>query len=443
MSLISADRQLGHGRRIRVNAVYSLVGLVVPNILLLAATPLLVRGLGDSGYGLWSIGIAAFGLFTPFEFGLGTAVAKHVAEHVGRGNLDALSTSVTTAFLACATLGLSTSVLLWLAAPAIAPLFHGPPGRVEPIIGLVAIGVFPVMLKSAGVSVAVGVQRFEIPMVINVIQNLLVIGAAVVIVHLGGSASAVIVSSVAAIWVVAVASVWHGTAALWSLGARPRLRRAYVPATLRYVALTGTTGVGAVLFGSLDRIVVGAVMGLRAVTYYSVSIGVANKLLALADVVSRPLMPAASAHSGAGAWPNIRTQFVRATQLVTVGSGAIAVPLVLFAPYVLDMWVGAPFEHHAIGVFRALVVVYALIAIAAPGFHTANGLGYPGVCATASVLGGAGTLCLIAVAGARADVSAAGWANAAYLINLAIPLYVIRRLRRAPQAHDVPAPTLT
>jgi O-antigen/teichoic acid export membrane protein len=199
---------------------------------------------------------------------------------------------------------------------------------------------------------------------------------------------------------------------------------------LGYMAATGVTGVGQLLFGSVDRIVVGAVIDLRAVTYYSVTIGIANKILYLADVACRPLLPASSALEGAGRATSVLRYLRRATIVVTVTSlGAGVLLLILSGPF-LRWWLGDAFADHALGTFRILIVVYAIVAIAAPAYHVVNGIGVAWFSAAVTTVGGVGTLLLIAVLAPAHGVDGAALANSAYWVSLFLPIVAIRVLRK-------------
>src|SRR4051812_18291298 len=155
--------------------------------LMLVATPVLVSHLGTANYGLWSIAIAAFGLMNVLEFGLGTAVAKYVAEHAGNARGEDLSALISIAVAIYLGLGLVLTVPLYVLAPDAAGLFDpagAPDAPVTSVLRLVALGLLPMLLLSCGQAIAVGLQEFRVPMVASLAQSALTIIVALIVIAL-------------------------------------------------------------------------------------------------------------------------------------------------------------------------------------------------------------------------------------------------------------------
>jgi O-antigen/teichoic acid export membrane protein len=422
----------GDRQRLTRNSAYSLAGAGGAFLIALAATPTLVHRLGPADYGLWSIALAAFGLMNVLEFGLGTAVAKYVAEHSATGQHDDLSATISIAVTAYLGVGLLLTVPLFLLAPDAASLFGtAQSGRtIETVLRIVSLGLFPMLLLSCGQAFAVGLQDFKLPMLASLAQSAGTILTALAIVGLGGSVVAVTVGSLVVLWVAGLATFFAGLRMIRRVGGRVRFARGYARPMLGYVAFTGLTGMGALLFGSVDRLVVGAVVGLRGVAVYSVTIGIANKILYVADVACRPLMPASSALDGAGQPATVLAYLRRATVAVGlatfVGAGLL---FVLSDPF-LRWWLGDAFARQALEPFRIFIVVYALLALAAPAYHVINGVGLAWMAAAVTMVGGTATLVLIALLGDAHGIVGAALANGAYCVNLLLPLLAIAALRR-------------
>jgi len=78
--------------RFRRNVVSAYLNIVVSALILLVMTPVLVRGLGKGGYGLWVLLTSLAPYATLLDLGLGSATVKYVGEYYGR---DTESTSRT------------------------------------------------------------------------------------------------------------------------------------------------------------------------------------------------------------------------------------------------------------------------------------------------------------------------------------------------------------
>lgn len=419
--------------RLAQNSVYSVLGTGGAFIVTLFATPILLHRLGTVNFGLWSIALAAFGLMNALEFGLGTAVAKYVAEHVGAGDPSALSATVTTAVSAYLAVGVVLTLPLFIFAPKASGFFdaaQAPGTHVDSVLRLVSLGLIPILLLSCGQALAIGLQDFRLPMLASLSQTALTMAVALVIVVAGGSVRAVVAGSLGVLWAVGVGTLIAGLRMVRRAGATVSFASAHARRLLSYVAFTGITGAGALLFGSVDRVVVGAAVGLRAVTYYAVAIGIANKLLYVADVACRPLLPAASAHVRQGQSDIVLAQLRRATALTTLAVASLGTILFVGAEPFLRWWLGQRFADHAVTPFRTLIVIYAIVAVAAPAYHVINGIGLAWVAAATALAGGALTVALIAAIGPRFGLVGAAASNGAYCINVLLPAVAFITLRR-------------
>jgi O-antigen/teichoic acid export membrane protein len=417
---------------LRRNAIYSLIAFVVPNVLLLASTPFLIRWLGTENFGLWMLSLATFGLLGAFDLAIGTGVSKFVAEYTTRNDAQALGGTAFTGFVIQIGVGLIVMVPLYLSAGAVAGVIGAngvPQDRVADVVRLSALGFLPLMLKSWALAVSVGLQRFGDVALATIAQNGMTFASALLIVRAGGSVIDVVIASVLALCAVALVMTVLAFRLLSRHGARLAVASRYARQTAHFISATSFTAAGIVLFSAFDRIAVGIAVGLPAVTYYTVSIGVASKVLNFADVVTRPLMPAASSWMGRGRVDVVRAYFRRSSALVALTTVPLCLVLFFSCSPLLHWWLGDAVAHHVVSPFRVLLVVYTTVALIAPSFHIANGVGRPWLPALTTSTGGVATIALIFVLGPRSGVVGAAWANAGYWVNLVLPVSLALWLR--------------
>jgi O-antigen/teichoic acid export membrane protein len=360
-------------------------------------------------------------------------VAKYIAEYHEQGDISRLSATVTMGLLAYLAIGLLLTVPTYMLAPHAASLFNNDEVPYDTIVGvmrLAAFGFIPLMLKNAGLAVPIGLQRFKIPMAVSVLQSLLTLSLAFAVTREGGSVTQVVVSSMIALWAIAVVAVLIGYRMLRALGARLLLSRAQARLMLRFTAFTSVSGLGSLLFSMVDRIAVGITLGVSAVAYYVIAVGIATNLLTLAGVLTQPLMPAASSWSSSGQWERARNYLRRSTVAVAALELTLASMLLLISRPFTDLWLGEDFASRALTPLRILVLVYAIIAIFAPAYHIANGSGFPRIPAVSGIVGGLLTVVLILQFGRLWGLSGAAWANCGYWVNLWILVRIARVLKQ-------------
>jgi O-antigen/teichoic acid export membrane protein len=423
------------GSRIGKNSLFSATGYAVQVLVILVFTPPLLHRMGASNFGLWMLSTAFLGLVGVFDLGLGTTVAKYIAEYHQRGDVDRLSATATMGFLIYLSIGLLLALPIFLLAPQVASLFgdgraDAPRDVIEAIVRLAALSFVPLLLKNAGLAVSIGLQRFKIPMGISVAQSLLTFGVALLVTLGGGSVTQVVVSSLVTLCIMAAISLLIGYQTLRTLGARVVYSRSQARLMFRFTAFTSVTALGSLLFSSADRIAVGVVLGTGAVAYYVVAVGIAANLLIVADVLTRPLMPATSSLIGAGQWHRARMYLVRSTAAIAALELTLSVVLLLVSRPVMTAWLGADVTAHALVPFRALIVAYAVIGVFAPAYHIANGAGFPWLPALGALAGGFMTVFLIIIMGQTWGLAGAAWANSGYWATALILAGTLRALKQ-------------
>lgn len=79
--------RLTESRFLAKNIVWNLAGSLLPIAAALIATPFLIGGLGLERFGVLALIVAVIGYFGLFDFGLGRALTKLLAERLGTGEL--------------------------------------------------------------------------------------------------------------------------------------------------------------------------------------------------------------------------------------------------------------------------------------------------------------------------------------------------------------------
>jgi hypothetical protein len=70
------------------NALFNLLGAAVPAVVALGTVPLIVRGLGDAGYGVYALITAIVGYFAIIDINVTAGSVKHIAAHWAQTRQD-------------------------------------------------------------------------------------------------------------------------------------------------------------------------------------------------------------------------------------------------------------------------------------------------------------------------------------------------------------------
>ena len=164
------------GKLLTRNWGINLLGQLLPLVAALCVIPFVVRGLGSERFGLLSIAWAVLGSLSLFDFGLGRATTKFVAEYLGRGDSVNLPALVRTSLLSQAALGTLGSVGAICLLEFVANRFLRMSPQVLPEAKesfLISAISFPIVLVGNALrGVLEAVQRFDLVNYVKVPLNI-------------------------------------------------------------------------------------------------------------------------------------------------------------------------------------------------------------------------------------------------------------------------------
>lgn len=85
-----SNARLTRGSLLARNAYINLIGQILPILVAIFAIPLLIKVLGTERFGVLALAWVVMGDFGLFDFGMGLATTKFVAEHHARNETEVL-----------------------------------------------------------------------------------------------------------------------------------------------------------------------------------------------------------------------------------------------------------------------------------------------------------------------------------------------------------------
>ena len=419
-------------------------GLGYP-LLLLSATPILLRSLGTEAFGLWSLMLTLMSVGSVVSTGLSPAVIKLVAQgsrssprvtaQTGQGALAvaALAGGMIALLVALATAGLATTGLARL----------GPPHQVI-LAGMFAAALLWVEQFDTVVSAMLkGREQFALAAKLEIGLKLGQILIGTVAAVLTGDQLPVFGAFLLAALVRLAAKALFLRSGYLGLSLRPSL--AFAQPVVRTAKWGWMQGMGSMVFATADRLFVGAALGATSLGYYAIALQLATQLHALianAFSVVVPLVSRLDAGAGKAVQVHVLARKLAALNLVLALAGALL--LAVFGDQWLRLWVGADAADHLQRAFPLLVLAYFLLSLSALPFHVLVGLGSMRFIAMVCLVGGAVslglTLALVPIAGIE-GAALARLGFAAVALVLFVP--VLRRPRAAVDGSaNEPAPLI-
>ncbi|MGD0781722.1 MAG: glycosyltransferase, partial [Candidatus Aminicenantales bacterium] len=171
--------------------------------------------------------------------------------------------------------------------------------------------------------------------------------------------------------------VWIGLAfrVFPVLRGRIRFHREKLAGLLSYGGwATVSSFIGAIL-ENLDRFVIGAVMTVRDVSFYSAPYEVVGRLGILPNSLVTALFPVFSLLKGGTAEDKIRNLFVRTLKYILIIVGSLVIPIVLLARVILRLWLGQEFALRSTLVFQLIAASFLFLSFSYVAFNLIQGTG--------------------------------------------------------------------
>ncbi|MBI5307706.1 MAG: oligosaccharide flippase family protein [Planctomycetes bacterium] len=424
-----------HQKPVVRNGAFGLLDFFASSFLTLVVTPILIYKLGVEQFGLWSICNALLGMLGIFNFGLSETIVKYVAEYWSKRDVEGTGGVISAALAMNLGLAILVSLLLFIFSPLMARLFLKEAvtnTQMEQIIRIAIWGFAPMTVRNAMLAVSKGFQDYKIVTLFGVFTNLCLNGLAILIAVIDGSVYKMITSTVIMLWISCFFGILLANNKIRVMQIPVRYLKVkfqYINEIFKFSIFVGLTSVGSVVYSFADRLVVGAVLGLTAVSYYTIAIGVANKFLAISTAVTQALTPAFSAWKQELTLSGISRKLTIAIVVVSVPILALAGLLLIFSRPLMVLWLGESVGLAVLPILRIMVVIYAIASCIVPSYQVANGLGYPWINTIGSLLMGFFTVTLIVILGGKYGLPGAAMANAAIGILFITPVFIYYKLR--------------
>jgi len=361
------------------NTILNLAGQGLPLLVGVFAVPVILRGLGIERFGLLALCWGVLGYFGMFDLGLGKATTKAVAEVLGRGELQRLPALAGTCLLSHAVVGL----LGGLAMAGLTPLMVTRILKISPALVpeartslLILSAAVPVVVSSAALrGILEAGQRFALVNWVKAPANSLVFLIPAIAAQFGIGLPGIVLF---------IGLGRLGAAlAYWKLchHAFPVLRNALrvdtslIAPLLSFGSWVTVSNVVGPVLAYLDRFLIGSVISVSAVAYYSGPYELVARLWILPWSLVVTLFPAVAVLSANGAHAEMRQIYGRSVKAVVMVVGPMVLLLVFLAQDILRLWLGTDFALASAPVLRILAVGVLVVSAANVPFTFLQSLG--------------------------------------------------------------------
>ena len=422
------------GERTVNNALFNAVSGMIPLVLSFVFWPYIVDTLGDSSYGIYALVSTVIGYFSLLDLGLGNAVVKYVAEYSGkdRRHTEEVVGVALSVFLAAGVIGIL--IILSIARVLATSILKIPAELVDTAYQAfcaASLGFFLTMLLTLFTAITNGLSRYDISSSAMAVMGVATTVGAVLLLRAGFSLIHLVWLNVLIPLAVVVFYFIMVRRLLPGISFRLRLNRQTLKQILHFGMFAMLSRVTDVISSQVNLLIIGAILGVAAVTYYVIPFTILSRLTNLLCRIGMVIFPAISELQGQNRHDTIRELYLTASRIIFSFAAAFTVPLLVFGTRFLNLWMDPEFAQRGGLVMQLITVsVFLTLCTNVPTF-VVNGLGRPKVSGIAAISSASLFLILMvpgALYGGIAGVAAAQLVSAAVVAPLFIRYVNVRVL---------------
>ncbi|MBU1680160.1 MAG: flippase [Bacteroidetes bacterium] len=371
-------------RSIAKNTIYNLFGYGIPLIFALLLIPFLIKGMGDERFGILNLAWEVIGYFSFFDFGIGRALTKIIAEKIGNNQTKEIPKIFWTSIFLMFSASLIFTILLLLLVPSLVySIFNISETLQEEALTsfyLLALSI-PIVTTTAGIrGLLEAYQKFDTVNIIRIILGVFTFLGPVICLIFSNSLIWIIVFLILVrivVWVLYLSQCFKLNK---TLKGNVRFSAEFIKPIFRLSGWMTISNIIVPLLIYSDRFLIGSLVSATAVTYYATPYEIVTKLLIIPSALTGVLFPAFSASYGKD--PEFAKNLsVRAVKYIFLILYPIILVLITFAYEGLTLWVGEKFAINSSFILQLLAVGILFNGVAYISFSFLEGIGRPDITA--------------------------------------------------------------
>jgi O-antigen/teichoic acid export membrane protein len=383
-----AIRALSSSRTVAKSALWNLVGRAGPLLVAVFATPYLVRDLGPSRWGVFTIALSLVGIFGMFDFGIGRSLTRTISEMLTENRVQEAASLARSGMAVLLVLGAIGGGIMAFGAHAwVYGRLQIPANLQTEVLHAFYVLCFSaplVLLNSALWGVIAAYQRFRDANLVNVpIMAMYYLGPLAVLPFSNSLVSVLAVLLLCR--VVMLVAYWR-----ICINAMPELLHARAEfAKLKPVLRMGgwmtASNVTWPILTYMDRFIIASVLSAAATGYYSTPFDLVLRFTIIPVAIMNTAYPAMAA-SYRNDPDNTQALFRRSIVTVSAALFPACLLCVVLSHWILTLWLGADFAAHSWVVLRWLGVGILLTSVDSVVAGLLDGIGRASVNAKFSIL---------------------------------------------------------
>jgi O-antigen/teichoic acid export membrane protein len=372
------------GISIAKNSILNLLGYIVPIVFAVALIPSVIKGLGQERFGILSLIWVVIGYFSFFDFGVGRALTKIVAEKIGTINEEEIPRLFWTSLY----LLLFISLILTIASYFLTPfLVHNVLSISTPLENeslksfyLLALSL-PIIVTTAGIrGFLEAYHKFGVINVIRIILGINTFLIPIVCLFFTSDLFWIVLFMFLLRIIVWVLYFYQCLIVNKSLNHPYRFEATLVRKIFKLSGWMALSNFLSPLIVHSDRFLIGALVSASAIAYYTTPYEIVLKFLVIPGALAGVLFPTISANSQSN--PElVKKVILKAIKYLIIILIPFCLVFLVFANEGLSIWLGKEFASQSTFIVQIFAIGLMFNGIAYIPYYFLEGMGRPDITA--------------------------------------------------------------
>lgn len=378
MSTQTGNSHLISGRLLARNTVWNLLGQILPMVVGIVTIPVIIRAMGVDRFGVLSLAWVVVGYFSLFDLGIGRALTKLVADKLGANEERSIAPLAWTSLLVMLVLGVCGAVVTLLVSPLLVYRVLKIPQALqnETLHGFYLLAVsIPIVTLTAGLrGILEALQHFRLVNLIKIPMSVLLFAAPLLVFPFSRGLVPVIGVLVVGRFIGCLAYGWACCVAFPLLRSEGSFDGSLISPLVRFGSWMTVNNLLGPVLSYMDRFLVGALLSVTAVAYYTTPVDLVLRLTVIPLAVVGVLFPAFAMTLNHDPMRSAML-LARGLKYVFLILFPIVLVIVTFAPEGLRLWLGPTFSVQGAAVLRwaaAGIFINALTTLPFGMIHSAG-----------------------------------------------------------------------
>lgn len=371
---------LTSGRLLAANAIWNLLGQLLPLPVAIAAIPPLFRSLGIARFGVLSLAWTTIGYFSFFDLGIGRALTKTVAEKLGQRNEQEIVPLVWTSLAVMIVLGVFGGFIILVLSPWIVYRILKIPAelQLETLHSFYLMALcLPLITATSGLrGILEALQRFRAVNMIRIPMSAFSFIGPLIVLPFSHSLVYVISGLTLIRFGGCIAHLLACLRSVPALRDAPVIKTSLIRPVLVFGGWMTVSNVISPVLIYIDRFVLGATVSISVVAFYTAPMDMVVRLLVIPGAIAGVLFPA-FALSLVQNPERVQLLLNRSLKYVFLVMFPVTLALVILAPEGLRMWLGRSFSDHSTSILRWLAAGALANSMAQAPFALVQSSGRP------------------------------------------------------------------